>query len=228
MAQIKGRQHRSLMLRFIAHRFIVNQRVRGILRSRAPARIVFPPWLGLLLLLLSSSLFADEQVNYSKHIKPVLIERCVACHGVLKQEGGLRLDTAVLAIKGGESGAAIIPGDSGASLLLNRVTATDASERMPPEGEPLKPDQIAALRNWIAHKAEAPADEQPSAIRAITGPSGLPCGSRCRGLKCRRLSKLAGNTIQSPDSSPVSIAGTDLWYNLKRTGESGCDAFRST
>lgn len=161
MAQIKGRQHRSLMLRFIAHRFIVNQRVRGILRSRAPARIVFPPWLGLLLLLLSSSLFADEQVNYSKHIKPVLIERCVACHGVLKQEGGLRLDTAVLAIKGGESGAAIIPGDSGASLLLNRVTATDASERMPPEGEPLKPDQIAALRNWIAHKAEAPADEQP-------------------------------------------------------------------
>ena len=127
----------------------------------SPARNVFPALSGLLSLILSSSLFADEHIDYIRHIKPVLIERCVACHGALKQEGGLRLDTAQLAIRGGESGAAIIPGDSGASLLLNRVTATEASERMPPEGEPLKPDQIASLRNWIAQKAEAPADERP-------------------------------------------------------------------
>ncbi len=161
MEQIDGRQHRSLIRRFVARRIVVHLRVRGILRSTMPARNIRPALSGLLLLLHSSSLFADEQVNYIKHIKPVLIERCVACHGALKQEGGLRLDTALLAIRGGESGAAIIPGDSGASLLLNRVTATDASERMPPEGEPLKPDQIASLRNWIAQKAEAPADEQP-------------------------------------------------------------------
>ena len=161
MAQIDSRQYRSLMRRFIARRFVVHQRMRGFVCSALPARNVLPELQGLLLLLLSSTLFADEHVNYNRQIKPVLIERCVACHGVLKQEGGLRLDTAVLAIKGGESGAAIIPGDSGASLLLNRVTATDGSERMPPEGEPLKLDQIAALRNWITQKAEAPVDEQP-------------------------------------------------------------------
>ena len=73
----------------------------------------------------------------------------------------MRLDTAALAIKGGESGAVIKPGDAAASLLLKRVTATVESERMPPEGEPLKPDQIEALRIWIAQNAEAPADEQP-------------------------------------------------------------------
>ena len=161
MAEIDSRQHQSLMRRFIARRFMLHQQICGSLRSVLPARIAFPAWQGFLLLLLSSSLFADEHVDYIRHIKPVLIERCVACHGALKQEGGLRLDTALLAIKGGESGAAIVPGDSGASLLLNRVTATDASERMPPEGEPLKPDQIASLRNWIAQKAEAPVDEQP-------------------------------------------------------------------
>ena len=54
-----------------------------------------------------------------------------------------------------------MPGDSAASLLLKRVSATDESERMPPEGEPLKPDQIAAIQKWIAQKAEAPANEQP-------------------------------------------------------------------
>lgn len=120
------------------------------------------PLLAVLLVSLTvSSLFADERVDYLKQIKPVLVERCFACHGVLKQEGGLRLDTAALAIKGGDSGAAIKPGDADASLLLKRITAADESERMPPEGAPLKPEQIAALRNWIVLKAEAPADEPP-------------------------------------------------------------------
>ncbi len=119
-----------------------------------------PALLGCLLVS-ASSLVAEDRVDYLKQIKPVLTARCVACHGALKQEAGLRLDTAALAIKGGESGAVIKPGDAETSLLLKRVTAKDDSERMPPEGEPLKPEQIAALRNWIAQKAEAPADEQP-------------------------------------------------------------------
>ena len=156
MAQIESLQNRSQRRQLIADR-----RVPEFLRSAMSARSILPAVQGLLLILLSSSLIADEDVNYSRHIKPVLIERCVACHGALKQEGGLRLDTALLAIKGGDSGAAIIPGDAAASLLLDRVMASDASERMPPEGEPLKPDQIAALQNWIAQKAEAPTDEQP-------------------------------------------------------------------
>ena len=113
------------------------------------------------LLISASSLMAEDRVDYLKQIKPVLTARCVACHGALKQEAGLRLDTRALAIKGGESGAVIAPGDAEASLLLKRVTAKDESERMPPEGEPLKPEQIEALRKWIAQKAEAPADEQP-------------------------------------------------------------------
>lgn len=104
---------------------------------------------------------AEERVDYQKQIKPILRERCFACHGALKQEGKLRLDTAALAFKGGESGAAFKPEDVDRSLLLKRVTATDEAERMPPEGEPLKAEQIAALKQWIAQKAEAPADEQP-------------------------------------------------------------------
>ncbi|MFM9959641.1 MAG: DUF1553 domain-containing protein [Planctomycetaceae bacterium] len=122
------------------------------------ARHLLLAWLSLLCV---SSLLADEPVDYLKQIKPVLRERCFACHGALKQEAGLRLDTAALAIKGGESGAAIQPGDVEASLLLKRITAADESQRMPPEGDRLKPEQIAALRSWIAQKATAPADEQP-------------------------------------------------------------------
>lgn len=116
---------------------------------------------GLLCLISAKPVLTADRVDYVKQIKPLFAERCAACHGVLKQQGGLRLDTAALAIKGGDTGPAIIPGDAGASLLLKRISATDESERMPPEGEPLKPAQIEALRQWIAQRAEAPADERP-------------------------------------------------------------------
>lgn len=112
-------------------------------------------------LLLTTVVMAEEAVDYNKQIKPVLRERCYACHGVLKQEGGLRLDTTALAIKGGDSGPAIVASDITASHLLQRVAATEEAERMPPEGEPLKPAEIAAIRAWIASGANAPADEQP-------------------------------------------------------------------
>ena len=103
---------------------------------------------------------AAERVDYLRAVKPVLAERCYACHGALKQEGGLRLDTVALARKGGDSGAAIVPGDP-SSPLLERVTSNDESIRMPQEGLPLKPEQIAALRSWIEQNAEAPVDERP-------------------------------------------------------------------
>ena len=40
-----------------------------------------------------------EPIDYDKQIKPIFAARCKACHGVLKQEGGLRLDTGALARK---------------------------------------------------------------------------------------------------------------------------------
>lgn len=104
---------------------------------------------------------ADDETVYQSKIKPVLHERCYACHGALKQEGGLRLDTAVAVRRGGESGAAIQAGEPEASELLARVSSTDMSVRMPPEGEPLKPEQIAAIRQWIADGATGPDEEVP-------------------------------------------------------------------
>lgn len=104
---------------------------------------------------------AAEPVDYVRDVKPVLLARCVACHGALKQEAHLRLDTAAFALKGGDSGPAFVAKNVGESRLLHRITATDLAERMPPEGEPLKPAEIAAIRAWIVAGAQAPADEQP-------------------------------------------------------------------
>src|SRR3954449_4849661 len=77
------------------------------------------------------------RVDYTRDIKPLLRERCYACHGVLKQKAGLRLDTAALIREGGNKGPSVIPHQPGDSLLLARVSEPKESRRMPPEGPPL-------------------------------------------------------------------------------------------
>lgn len=114
----------------------------------------------LMLFFSSASAAMAEQIDYEKQIKPIFAARCTPCHGVLKQEGSLRLDTGDFARQGGDSGETIVLGDSASSVLLSRVTATDEAERMPQEGEPLTSEQIAALRAWIDQGASSPADEE--------------------------------------------------------------------
>ncbi len=113
--------------------------------------------------LLAGPLFAAEPVDYARDIKPILKERCYACHGALKQKAKLRLDTAAHALAGGKTGPAIEPGKPAASLLVERVSDTDDRSRMPPEGKPLTAEQIALLKAWIEQGAKAPKDEQPEA-----------------------------------------------------------------
>jgi hypothetical protein len=104
---------------------------------------------------------ATLQVDYLRDVKPVLKAKCFACHGALKQEGGLRLDTAVLARKGGDSGPAVEPHHAATSLVLTRVKAMDPAERMPLDAPPLSPEQIAVLEAWVEQGAAAPLEEQP-------------------------------------------------------------------
>lgn len=104
---------------------------------------------------------ANDAVDYVRDIKPILAARCYSCHGALKQEASLRLDTADLVLKGGDSGPGLKPGSASESLLLERVMEEDADLRMPPEGKPLTSEQIAKLKAWVAQGAKAPPDEQP-------------------------------------------------------------------
>ncbi|WP_437193616.1 DUF1553 domain-containing protein [Planctomicrobium sp. SH527] len=111
-----------------------------------------------------SVLLAEDRVDYLTQIKPLLKERCYACHGALKEAGGLRLDTALHLKKGGDSGSSIdVKAPPEESELISRVSSTDLSVRMPPEheGEPLNAAQISLLKRWIAAGASAPEDEAP-------------------------------------------------------------------
>ncbi|MEX0725079.1 MAG: PSD1 and planctomycete cytochrome C domain-containing protein [Planctomycetaceae bacterium] len=105
---------------------------------------------------------ADDPTElYEKQVKPLLKSRCFACHGALKQEASLRLDAVSLMQQGGDSGPVVVVGDAAASLIIERVSASDDSLRMPPEGKPLTAEQIELLKMWIAQGAAAPAEDRP-------------------------------------------------------------------
>ena len=109
--------------------------------------------------------YAWEPIDYQRDVKPLLKTHCVRCHGPLRSEAGLRLDTRSLAVAGGENGPALVAGKPAESLLLSRVRGDDET-RMPPEGERLTAADIAILTSWITAGAPAPADEQPADPRS--------------------------------------------------------------
>lgn len=102
---------------------------------------------------------ASAAVDYLRDVRPLLRSRCVACHGPIKQEAGLRLDAAKLVVAGGDDGAVVTPGDSKGSRLIERVSAEDADERMPPKGPALAPREIELLKTWIDAGAPVPPGE---------------------------------------------------------------------
>ncbi len=106
-----------------------------------------------------SELWAADKVDFNKQIRPIFQKRCDKCHGPDKQESGLRLDKRQEALAGGDTGPAIVPGDSTSGLLLKFVQSEDAEQVMPPQGDRLTDEQIELLKQWIEDGAEWPKEE---------------------------------------------------------------------
>jgi len=124
------------------------------------------PWIPLLSIVVLASIAVSGQASdiaYERDVRSLLKERCWACHGALKQEASLRLDTAALMFQGGDSGPAIVSGKPGESPLIERISDPDPAIRMPPEGAMLTPEQIEILSKWVKSGAPAPEDEDPEA-----------------------------------------------------------------
>ena len=97
---------------------------------------------------------AERVRFFEQRIRPLLVEKCNACHGAEKQKGSLRLDSLEAMLKGGESGPAVVPGKPGESLLVEAVNYEGLE--MPPSGK-LEPDKIEVLTRWVAMGAPWPA-----------------------------------------------------------------------
>ena len=119
-----------------------------------------------------------EQLDFFEgKIRPILADNCYKCHSQEKNKnkGGLTLDTRDALLKGGDSGAAIKPGDPEASLLIKAINYLDKDTAMPPKngggGGKLADKDIAALTEWV--KMGAPDPRLAPANGRIVKLSGL-------------------------------------------------------
>lgn len=110
---------------------------------------------------------AAETVDYLRDVKPLLAKHCVSCHGEKLSRGGLRLDTAVAAFRGGDGGPSVVPGKAAESPLIDAVISEEETERMPLKRPPLSGREITTLRAWIDQGGHAPGDEPPSRNGAV-------------------------------------------------------------
>ena len=98
---------------------------------------------------------APPPINFNRDIRPILANNCFYCHGPdeTHRETPFHFDTKEGAFA--EAGV-IIPGDAANSLMVQRITDRDVSQRMPPatSGYVLTPEQIQLLRRWIDEGAK--------------------------------------------------------------------------
>ncbi len=108
-----------------------------------------------------SASMADESDFFEQKIRPVLVENCYKCHSVEsgKSKGGLLLDSRQASLRGGDTGAAVVPGKPSDSLLLAAISHSDPDLEMPPKKEQLPKSVIGDFEKWIRDGAVDPRDE---------------------------------------------------------------------
>ena len=94
------------------------------------------------------SFTAEQLRQFETHVRPILDEHCLKCHGNAKQWAGLRLDSREAILKGGDSGPAAVAGEPNASLLVRAVRHEDENLKMPQDNK-LTDQQVEILTAWV-------------------------------------------------------------------------------
>jgi hypothetical protein len=132
---------------------------------------------------------------FEKEVRPLLAARCYQCHSAdaKRLEGGLRLDSRVLALKGGDSGAAFQPGSPAESLLVDAINYGDVYQ-MPPKSK-LSAKEIDILTRWVK-------------LGGPWGPEDIGGGESAKefDIDQRRASHWAWSPLQSPKLPEVNRA----------------------
>lgn len=137
-----------------------------------------------------------QTVDYAQQIAPLWDAYCIDCHSADDADGGFALDTFAALVKGGEEGAALVPGKADESLLVKFLEGRSGrggkNEFMPPgKRDKLKPEEIALIKSWINTGAKGPATEAKPAARVVVTPKITPTLPAKRSIQAAAFSPKA-------------------------------------
>ena len=100
---------------------------------------------------------AVAALDFGSQVQHVLETKCLECHNPSKTKGDLLMTDLAAMVKGGEGGAALVPGKPDESEIVKRVLLPKGHDDiMPPKGDPLTAAEIANLKRWVAEGAKIP------------------------------------------------------------------------
>lgn len=121
-------------------------------------------------LLLVATTSAHAEVKFSKDIAPILVRRCIGCHGERAYQGGYRAQTFQNLLRKGASGASpIVAGRPEESRLFQLITSPTAQLRMPKSDDSLSKEQVALVRRWIAEGAKFDKEDRNASFVSLLG-----------------------------------------------------------
>ncbi|MFG0289150.1 MAG: PSD1 and planctomycete cytochrome C domain-containing protein [Rhodopirellula sp. JB044] len=158
------------------------------------------------------------EVDYARDVQPILARKCFSCHGPDQAESGVAFHEPVLALAEADSGDfAIVPGDVEASGVIARIESDDEYERMPPEGEPLSPEEIGTLKEWISEGAPF---RRHWAFEPLTYPRAPKLTLRSDGTSATKLRSTSNRHPSTSQNATDAVHPIDafVWQRLEESG----------
>ncbi len=141
----------------------------------------------------SASPESTETISFYRQVRPILQRHCSGCHQPAKKKGKLLLTTYAGLKAGGQSGEGFEAGDPEFSLIFEYISGDEPL--MPPDGDPLAPQQVELIAQWIQQGA---VDDTPAQMQAQVGPDNPPAY-----LRPPVVTALA----YSPDGKTLAVSG---------------------
>lgn len=108
-----------------------------------------------------------ETISFARDIAPILANNCTNCHGAMQPRDNFSLLNFQNLLRGGDSGAPIVPGKPAESLLIKKIQGTGGGQRMPVGRPPLETDVVAKLEKWIEEGAKFDANDPAQELRQV-------------------------------------------------------------
>ena len=118
---------------------------------------------------------ASAEVKFSRDIAPILVRRCIGCHGERTNQGGYRSHTFQSLLRKGASGALpIVNGKPEQSRLYQLIVSPVVALRMPKSDDALSKEQISLVRRWIVEGAKFDGADANTLLTNLLGPRNHP------------------------------------------------------
>jgi len=158
----------------------------------------------------------DQVAFFESKVRPVLVNHCYECHSAKSTElkGGLLLDSRAGVARGGDHGPAVVPGDPEASLLVQSIRRILPDYAMPPK-DPLAPDEVEALVEWVRRGAPDPRTDDT--VAAASAKHGIDWNQARQWWSFRPLTSPPVPAVKD-EAWPLNEIDHFILAGLERTG----------